>query len=245
MGFNIVLLSICFDALVARLDDCVCSPGVPAPSSNADDQIIGRLLASEAFSRVLSAKVADGVRTELAARDARKSTADESLIERLAEVENMVEEACGAMDDIAAMVQTISERIHEAPNARNSRDAAAGTGADIIAAGGGGGGGEVVDSDRFLDSDGDGRPGGERDGGPGGDAGGGGGGRDDARVVELTKLLCAVHRMSSEAAELLRRERRENLARISYLTNRVRDLEERQMDSIGAATTVLSEPSEG
>ena len=98
------------------------------------------------------------------------------------------------------MVQTISERIHEAPNARNSRDAAAGTGADIIAAGGGGGGGEVVDSDRFLDSDGDGRPGGERDGGPGGDAGGGGGGRDDARVVELTKLLCAVHRMSSEVS---------------------------------------------
>ena len=52
-------------------------------------------------------------------------------------------------------------------------------------------------------------------------------------------------RLPPQAAELLRRERRENLARISYLTNRVRDLEERQMDSIGAATTVLSEPSEG
>ena len=37
----------------------------------------------------------------LVSQDARKSTADESLIERLAEVENMVEEACGAMDDIA------------------------------------------------------------------------------------------------------------------------------------------------
>lgn len=47
------------------------------------------------------------------------------------------------------------------------------------AAGGGGGGG-----------------GGGGNGGGGGDAGGGG--RDDARVVELTKLLCTVHAMSSQ-----------------------------------------------
>lgn len=33
-------------------------------------------------------------------------------------------------------------------------------------------------------------------GGGGGDAGGGG--RDDARVAELTKLLCTVHDMSSQ-----------------------------------------------
>lgn len=32
----------------------------------------------------------------------------------------------------------------------------------------------------------------------GGDAGGGGGRRDDARVAELTKLLCTVHDMSSQ-----------------------------------------------
>lgn len=36
-------------------------------------------------------------------------------------------------------------------------------------------------------------------GGGGGDAGGGG--RDDARVAELTKLLCTVHDMSSQVQQ--------------------------------------------
>lgn len=57
----------------------------------------------------------------------------------------------------------------------------------------------------------------------GGDAGGGG--RDDARVGYLTQLLSNVHIMSTQAADLLRAERKDKNARIEYLSNRVRDLE--------------------
>eukprot|EP00752_Nemacystus_decipiens_P009616 g8593.t1 len=163
---------------------------VPAGDSGAgsDDQIIGRILASEAFSRVLSATVADRVRTEVANREAQTKADIEAMLNRMCELEQMVDDAGGAMDDIASMVQTISESVEGgAPSQPDSSDAAAG---------GGGGGGDA-----------------------------GGGGRDDARVAELTKLLCTVHDMSSQAAELLRSERKQHQVQMRYLTERVRELE--------------------
>eukprot|EP00903_Cladosiphon_okamuranus_P009243 g8821.t1 len=165
----------------------------------SDDQIIGRILASEAFSRVLSATVADRVRTEVASREAQSKADYEAMLNRMCELEQMVDDAGGAMDDIASMVQTISESVEGgAPDVMDSSDAAAG---------GGGGGGDA-----------------------------GGGGRDDARVAELTKLLCTVHDMSSQAAELLRSERKQHQVQVKYLTERVRELEVKHRNATSSPT---------
>eukprot|EP00904_Undaria_pinnatifida_P007145 jgi/Undpi1/3560/HiC_scaffold_16.g06932.m1 len=173
--------------------------------SGGDDQIIGRLLASEAFSRVLAAAVADRVRTEVANREKQSKSEHEALLNRMCELEQMVDDAGGAMDDIASMVQTISETVALAPNETDSRDAA-----------GGGGGGDA-----------------------------GGGGRDDARVAELTKLLCTVHDMSSQAADLLRSERKENQVRVQYLAERVNELESANRNLLAGEGSTPSEPMEG
>lgn len=53
---------------------------------------------------------------------------------------------------------------------------------------------------------------------------------------------CFAWSVTPQAAQLLRNERSENIARIRLLTQRVRDLEERHMDATG---TENSEPSEG
>ncbi|CAM9977481.1 unnamed protein product [Pylaiella littoralis] len=179
--------------------------GVRKPSDKgrravSDEQLIGQVLASEAFSRILTATVANRVRIEMANRDTQEKLDTDAILDRMCELEQMIDDAGGAMDDIASMVQTISENVEGASAEPDSREAAAG--------GGGSGGG--------------------------GDAGGGG--RDDARVAALTKLLCTVHDMSSQAAELLRSERSQNQIRVQYLTNRVQELEAKNRNASSSPT---------
>ncbi|CBN76903.1 similar to dynactin [Ectocarpus siliculosus] len=161
-------------------------------TGSGDDPMIGQILASETFSRILSDTVAERVKTEMARKEFHMKADSEAMLSRMSHVERVVEDAGGAMDDIASMVQTISESVEGRPADLDLKGAAAG-------------------------------------GVGGGDAGGGG--RDDARVAELTKLLCTVHDMSSQAAELLRAERKQNQDQVKRLTERVQELETRSRGS--------------
>ncbi|CAM9917171.1 unnamed protein product, partial [Ectocarpus sp. 12 AP-2014] len=170
-------------------------------TGSGDDPIIGQILASEAFSRILSDTVAERVKTEMARKEFQMKADSEAMLSRMSHVERVVEDAGGAMDDIASMVQTISESVEGRPADLDVKGAAAG-------------------------------------GVGSGDAGGGG--RDDARVAELTKLLCTVHDMSSQAAELLRAERKQNQDQVKRLTERVQELETR-----GRGSAASPKPMEG